>query len=104
MDVYRVELSKKAKRDLQEIHAYISVNLREPALAEKILDKVEAAIITLRQMPKRYALERDELLRQRNLRKLAVDNYLLFYIVHDKTKTVYIARALYARRDWVNFL
>jgi len=104
MDKYSLALAEKAKRDLRDIHTYVAVNLCEPTLADQLLDKIEAEILTLRQMPKRYALERDDQLKQRNLRKLAVGNYLVFYAVHDNVKTVYIARVLYAKRDWKNLL
>jgi len=104
MDAYRIELAQKAKHDMRDMHAYIANNLKEPMLADKLLDKIEAEILTLKQMPKKHALERDEQLKQRNLRKLAVENYLVFYAVHDTSKTVYIARVLYDRRDWRNLL
>ncbi|MCL2696288.1 MAG: type II toxin-antitoxin system RelE/ParE family toxin [Clostridiales bacterium] len=104
MDKYRIELAEAAKRDLREMHAYITDNLSEPILADKLLDKIETEILTLQQMPKRYALERDNQLKQRSLRKLIVENYLVIYTVHDNVKAVYIARILYNRRDWRNLL
>ena len=104
MSEYRIEIAIKAKKDIREIHTYITENLKEPNIADKLIDKFEAEILTLRTMPFRYALERDEQLKQRNLRKLIVDNYLVFYLVREKKKTVYVSRILYARRDWVNLL
>ena len=104
MDEYKIEITAKAKRDLREIHTYVANNLKELAIADKLLDKIEAEIWTLRQMPQRHALERDEQLKQRNLRKLIVGNYLVFYAVDERKKTVRVVRVLYARRDWLNLL
>ena len=104
MAEYRIELAIKAKKDMREIHAYIANNLKEPNIADKLLDKIEAEISTLKKMPLSYALERDEQLKRRNLRKLIVDNHLVFYSVHEKSETVFVVRVLHARRDWVNLL
>ena len=104
MSVYRIELALKAKKDMREIHAYITNNLKEPNIANKLLDKIEMEILKLRQMPFCHTLERDEQLKNRYLRKLIVDNYLVFYTVHEKSATVFVVRVLYARRDWVNLL
>jgi len=101
---YKIELAIKAKMDLKEIHEYITNNLKEPTVADRLLDKIEAKILTLKHMPLCHAVEQDEQLRHRKLRKLIVDNYLVFYIVNEKTKTVLIVRILYAHRDWANIL
>ena len=101
---YKIELAIKAKNDMREVHAYITNNLKETNIADKLLGKIETEILTLKHMPLRHAVERDEQLKHRKLRKLIVDNYLIFYIVKEKTKTVFIVRVLYARRDWINLL
>jgi len=104
MTEYKIELAMKAKKDMREIHAYIANNLKEPNIADKLLDKIETEILSLNTMPLRHGIERDEQLKRRNLRKLIVENYLVFYTVHEKTATVFIVRVLYARRDWMNLL
>ncbi len=65
---------------------------------------MEVEIRNLDDMPLRHSIERDEQLKLRNLRKLIVDNYLVFYMVNEKTETVFIIRVLYARRDWMNLI
>ena len=102
MAVYRIELAAKAKRDMLEIHAYIADNLKEQGIADRLLDKIETEILTLKNMPLKHNIDRDGQLKHRNLRKLLVDNYLIFYTVYEKTKTVIIVRVLYAHRDWLN--
>ena len=104
MTEYKIEVTARAKRDIREIHAYVSGNLKEPDVADRLLDKIETKILTLKSMPLRHAVERDEQLKLRSLRKLTVDSYLVFYTVNEKTQTVFIVRALYTRRDWLNLL
>jgi len=104
MAEYKIEIAARAKRDMREVHTYISGTLKEPNVADELLDKIETKILTLKSMPLRHALERDEQLKLRNLRKLIVDNYLVFYTVNEKTETVFVVRVLYARRDWMNLL
>ena len=104
MAEYKIEIAAKAKLDMREIHAYVSDTIKAPNIADSLLDKIEAEILTLKNMPLRHAVERDEQLKLKNLRKLIVDNYLIFYIVNKKTETVFIVRVLYARRDWMNLL
>ena len=104
MAEYKIEIAARAKRDMREVYEYISGNLKEPNAADRLLDKIETKIISLKSMPLRHAIERDEQLKLRNLRKLIVGNYLVFYTVNEKAETVFIVRVLYARRDWMNLL
>ena len=104
MAEYKIEITARAKRDMREVYSYISGNLKEPNIADRLLDKLETEILILENMPMRHAIERDEQLKLRNLRKLIVDNYLVFYTVNEKTETVFIVRVLYARRDWMGLL
>jgi toxin ParE1/3/4 len=55
-------------------------------------------------MPLRNALVADERLAYKGIRKIMVDNYIVFYIVTEENKTVTIIRMLYGRRGWMNLL
>ncbi|MGH4121235.1 type II toxin-antitoxin system RelE/ParE family toxin [Clostridium sp.] len=55
-------------------------------------------------MPLRNALVNYERLAYIGIRKIMVDNYIVFYIANDESKTVTIIRILYGRRDWINLL
>jgi len=104
MTEYKIQLAAKAKQDIRDIHNYITHQLKEPAIADRLLEQIDAEILKLQIMPLRHALERDEQLKLRHLRKLMIENYLVFYRVHEKTETVFIVRVLYGKRDWVNLL
>jgi addiction module RelE/StbE family toxin len=104
MDEYDIDITLKAKLDLLDIHDYVSNVLSSPVTADELLDKLESGISTLSQMPQRNALERDPQLSYRNLRKLPIENHLVFYTVAEHDFCVMIVRVLYARRDWMNIL
>ena len=55
-------------------------------------------------MPERYAVISEEPYTSMGLRKINVENYLIFYIVNEKEKTVSIVRVLYSRREWHNLI
>ena len=48
---------------------------------------------------KRYHLYDKEPWKERNLRIMSVDNYLVFYIPQNEEKTVTVIRVMYGRRD-----
>ncbi len=104
MKRYKVLMTEPAADDLQEIARYISRELREPAIAQRLVGKIKEAVMSLADMPTRYAPVGDERLASQGIRKLIVDNYILFYVVSEKDMAVTVVRILYVRRDWLNLL
>ncbi|MCK5763314.1 MAG: type II toxin-antitoxin system RelE/ParE family toxin, partial [Clostridiales bacterium] len=66
--------------------------------AVSLMDKFEHDIMRLSTFPFSGGKVRDELLNQKNYRKLIVNNYIIFYIVNEIDKTVIIMRVLYGSR------
>ena len=60
--------------------------------------------MSLAEMPTRYAMVADEHLAAQGIRKLPVENYIVFYVVSEQDKTVTVIRILYGRRDWEQLL
>lgn len=104
MEKYYIEITEPAENDLFEIKRYISEELLEPRVAERIIDKIAEGIFELEEMALRNALVLDERLALNGIRKLSIDNYIVFYIVDEGRRTVTIIRSLYCRRDWANLL
>ena len=77
---YEVTLTPEAKRDLREIYRYIAVDLQSEQNANGQLDRLEENILKLDEMPERFRVYDREPWRNRNLRVMPVDNYLVFYI------------------------
>lgn len=104
MKDYKVLLTQPAISDLKGIADYIAGELKEPALAKRLVGKIKGAIMSLSEMPHRHALAADEDLAAQGIRWLMVDSYMVFYVVSEKDATVVAIRILYGRRDWLNLL
>ena len=102
--IYHIEITELAEVDMYEIGLYIAQTLHSPESAEKLLDEIDCNILSLEQMPKRFALVSDKRLASFGIRIIPVKNYLIFYFVEDSVRTVTIVRVLYSKRDWVHLL
>lgn len=104
MSKYKVEITESAENDLFEIGSYIAKELLEPDIAKKVVGKIGDTILSLEEMHLRNSFIADERLALQGIRKILIDNYIVFYIVTEEHKTVTIIRILYSRRDWINLL
>ena len=92
-------ISDQAEIDLRGILEYIAFELQAPENASGQLDRLEACIMDLDHMPKRYRQYELEPWKSRGLRVAPVDNYLILYIPDDDTQVVTIIRVMYGGRD-----
>lgn len=104
MKRYGVYVTQKAIDDLTEIGRHIFDELLQSNLSDKLLDKSEESIYGLETMPLKYLLASDKHLSDQGIRKLPVENYIVFYIVSEKNNKVNIVRVLYQKRNWINLL
>jgi addiction module RelE/StbE family toxin len=99
---YNIEYSKESKQDLIGIKQYIKYNLQEPETAQKLISKIRNEINNLKNNPEMYAIIDDELIKKLEIRKMRVDNYIIFYRI--KNNNIEIVRVMYGRRNWINLL
>ena len=104
MERYSVEISQRARADIRDILRYIARRLREPATAERMLSRFEAAAASLETMPHRFALVPDGCLAAAGFRMPSVGNYLVFYTLDEEKKVVNISRVLNGRQNWTELL
>lgn len=102
MKKYNIEYSKESKEDLIGIKQYIKYNLQEPETANKLISKIRKSIKTLKENSEIYAIIDDDIIRKLEIRKLIVDNYIIFYRI--KNDSIEIVRIMYGRRNWINLL
>lgn len=102
MNKYNIEYSRESKQDLIGIKQYIKYNLQEPETSERLIAKIRNEINTLKNNPEIYAIIDDELIKKLEIRKLIIDNYIVFYRI--KNNNVEIVRVMYGRRNWINLL
>ncbi|MDF9406763.1 MAG: Plasmid stabilization system protein [Pelotomaculum sp. PtaB.Bin013] len=96
MEKYKLLIFPSAKQDLQDIIDY--VNELSPDGAIKLYDEIVEKIGSLSQMSLRCPFVKNPLLKVKGYRVLVVNNYLLFFIVREKT--VEIRRIIYGRRRY----
>ena len=100
MDTYKIRLTIKAKNDYKKIIYYIKFNLNEPKIAEKYAILIKDKINTLESYPHKYEVIKSKLVKQSDIRKLIINNYIVLYKIIDKKKEVVILRILYNSMDW----
>ena len=102
MKINNVEYSKESKQDLMGIKQYIKNNLQEPEIAQKLIFKIRKEINALKNNPEIYAIINDDIIKRLEIRKLIVDNYIVFYRI--KSNNIQIVRVMYGKRNWINLL
>lgn len=102
MKKYNVEYSKESKDDLIGIKQYIKYNLQEPEISRKLISKIIKEINELKNNPEKYTIIDDDIIKKLQIRKLIVDNYIVFYRI--KNDNIQIVRIMYGRRNWINLL
>lgn len=102
MNQYNIEYSKESKQDLIEIKRYIKDNLQEPETAQKWIAKIRHEIDALKNNPEKFAIIDEDIIKKLEIRKLIVDNYIVFYRI--KNSNIQIVRVMYERRNWINLL
>ena len=101
MERYKVEITKEALRDMEDIYNYIAVELLSPENAMGQYNRIADEILTLDMFPQRHRIMDSEREKQIELRRMPVDNYSVFYIIRgDKvivTDVLYTASDIEAR-------
>lgn len=98
-DPYNVVYSPEALSDLKDIYAYIAQELMAPDTALNQVNRIRKEIRSLDFMPSRYALVDWEPWKSMGMRKVPVDNFVVFYTVDSNSMTVVIIRIVYGGRD-----
>ena len=101
---YQVFLADRAKQDLRDIHDYILVNFYSQQAADGKVDLLLSALETLELFPELCPLVSSrgygEMTNDgKPYRYMPIENYLAFYYM--EKHTVYVARILGAKQDWV---
>ena len=98
---YEVKLTPQAIGQIEETVQYISKILLTPETAQKWVDTLQREIRKLDSMPSRYPLTEEEPWRTKGIRKMPVKNFLVYYLVDEEKKTVWVTAVIYGRRDQI---
>lgn len=102
--MYRLEYLPMARQDMTDIARYISHELDNPEVAERLAMEMIEAADKLTDFP--YANPAYHPVRplKQEYRRLLVQNYIMFYCVDEAKKLITIMRVIYARRDYGKIL
>ena len=96
---FSYRFTEKAEQDLDESLRYISVDLVNPTAAQNLGRKVFEKIDMARTFPESGATVENEFLTDKTVRKLSVDNYVIYYKAHYEEKIISIIRIVYGKRN-----
>lgn len=99
MSKWTIRYTKFAYAELDAIYFYIAEQLLEPEISAKQVKRITTAIGNLDEMPHRNPLYAKEPWKGRGLRKLLVDNYMVFYVIDVAKEEVVVMHILYGGRD-----
>ena len=96
---YNYRFTNKAEEDLNDIFHYIAIELDNPIAASAFLERIEKAIYEIRSFPKCGSLVDNEFLSVKDIRKILISNYLLYYRFEEAQECIVILRIIYGKRD-----
>ena len=102
--IYNVVISENAENDIKDIYNHIKYSLCAPKAAARIADLIEKQIMSLEYEPERFRIYDREPWKSRGMRQVTAENYIIFYIPDNDTRTVTVIRVIYGGRDIDNIL
>ena len=96
---YSYIFTEKAECDLDEILHYISVDLDNPIAAQNIGRRIFEQIAMACSFPNSGAVVENEYLSDKMIRKLIVDNYIIYYKAFLDEEIISVIRIVYGKRN-----
>jgi len=101
---YKVELTKPAKSDLEDVYAYISTQSLTPAAALKTVKNIKEEIKKYLSYMPYYPLVDDPQLASMGIHRMVVKKYLVFFVIDEEKNTVTVRRIIHGARSWERLL
>ena len=96
---YEVKITRQAQEQMAEIVDYISYELFASETANNLLDKMESSIMSLSDFPERYQVIEEAPWKTEGIRKIIVNNFLIYYWINVPDKKVYVTAVIYSKRN-----
>lgn len=104
MKKYIVELSENAKQDLKNIIFYLRYDLEGDIIADKYKVLFKQKIRDLENIAESMPILDENLTGHKNIRKINVRNYILFYVIDKEKSKAIVIRIGHAFMDWEKYL
>ena len=104
MKKYIVEMSETAERDLENIISYLRYDLAGDIIADKYKLLFKQELKKLADVAGSMPVLEEKLTGHKNIRKINVRNYIIFYIIDENVDKVFVLRIGHAFMDWEKYL
>ena len=104
MKKYIVEISETAEQDLKDIISYIKYSLAGDIIADKYKILFKQELKDLENIAGSMPVLSEDLTGHKNIRKVNVRNYIVFYIVDEENSKALVLRIGHAFMDWEKYL
>lgn len=96
---YKVKITGDAYKQIDEVKEYISNKLFAPDAALRLLISIKNAVESLEIMPARHPIVDETGIENLGVRKINVNNFLIYYWIDEENLSVYIIALIYRRRN-----
>lgn len=79
MNKYNIEYVRRIQTRFDRNKKIYKNNLQEPETAQKLITKIKKVIDNLNNNPEIYVIIDEDIIRKLEIRKLIIDNYIVFY-------------------------
>lgn len=104
MKKYVVEISETAERDLENIISYLRSNLESDIIADKYKILFKQKLKNLENIAGSMPILSESLTGHKNIRKIDIENYVVFYLVNDEASKAFVVRIGHTFMDWEKYL
>lgn len=104
MKKYKIEVSKTAEQDLVNIISYLKYDLAGDIIADKYKILFKQKLKNLEDIAGSMPILSEKLTGHKNIRKVNVKNYIIFYIVDEEKNKVFVLRIGHTFMDWEKYL
>lgn len=104
MKKYIVEMSETAEQDLENIISYLRYDLAGDIIADKYKLLFKQELKKLADVAGSMPVLEEKLTGHKNIRKINVRNYIIFYIIDEDVDKAFVVRIGHAFMDWEKYL
>ncbi len=97
--MYKLEVLSLAKDDIYNIISYISKNLKNITAAKKLIKNFEESAKSIMDYPYGIPVYQAMGKLENEYRCIKVKNFLMFYTINEKEKTIIIVRIVYRKMN-----
>lgn len=101
---YLVKINALAQHNISNTFEYIATQLCNSKAATDLYEKIMQNIDNVSNFPYSAPLSNNEYFKELQIRKLIIDNYVLYYVVNEQKKEVIFVNFKYAKSNLINIL